>query len=64
MPAPPTDLPQPINHVFVDFENVHQIDLSIIGAKSVYFTLLIGARQKKVDAELVGWLREAYQKAG
>ena len=58
MPAPPTDLPQPINHVFVDFENVHQIDLSIIGAKSVYFTLLIGARQKKVDAELVEKLME------
>lgn len=48
--APP---PSPINHVLVDFENVHQIDLSVIGAKSVFFTLLIGAKQKRLDTELV-----------
>jgi hypothetical protein len=58
MLAPPTDLQQPINHVFVDFENVHQIDLSVIGAKSVYFTLLLGAQQKRLDAELVEKLME------
>ncbi len=27
-----------MNHVFVDFENVHQVDLSLIGAKSVSFS--------------------------
>jgi len=47
------DLPPPINHVFVDYENVHTIDLSVIGAKSVYFTLLLGARQNRLDVPLV-----------
>lgn len=42
-----------MNHVFVDFENVHQIDLSKIGGKSVSFLLLLGARQTRLDAELV-----------
>ncbi len=46
------------NHVFVDYENVHQIDLSVIGAKSVNFTLLLGANQTKLDAELVEKLME------
>ena len=48
-----TDLPPPLNHVFVDFENVHEIDLSVIGAKAVDFTLLLGAKQTKLDAALV-----------
>jgi len=43
----------PLNHVFVDFENVHEIDVSVIGAKSVNFTLLLGAKQTKLDAGLV-----------
>lgn len=47
-----------MNHVFVDFENVHEIDLSIIGKKSVSFTLLLGANQKRLDAELVEKLME------
>lgn len=42
-----------LNHVFVDFENVHQIDVSVIGTKSVNFTLLLGAKQTKIDAGLV-----------
>ena len=53
-----TELPPPINHVFLDHENVHEIDLSVIGAKSVYFTLLLGARQKKLDVSLVEKLME------
>ena len=36
MPAN-ADLPPPLHHVFVDFENVHEIDLSVIGAKAVDF---------------------------
>jgi hypothetical protein len=42
-----------MNHVFVDFENVHQVDLTLIGAKSVSFTLLVGAKQTKLDSDLV-----------
>ena len=51
---PATDeIAPPLSHVFVDFENVHQIDASVIGAKSVNFTLLLGAKQTKLDAGLV-----------
>ena len=53
MPNENPDLPPPVNHVFVDFENVQDIDLSIIGSKTVHFTLLMGARQTKLDAALV-----------
>ena len=47
------NLPPPVNHVFVDFENVHEIDLSVIGQETVRFTLLIGARQTKIATDLV-----------
>ncbi|MDB6077927.1 MAG: hypothetical protein JWO82_1674, partial [Akkermansiaceae bacterium] len=47
-----------INYVFVDFENVHELDLSIIGEKEVVFTLMVGACQKKLDVELVEKLLE------
>lgn len=47
-----------INHVFVDFENVHEVDASVIGTKSVSFTLLLGAKQTKLDAGLVEKLME------
>lgn len=53
-----TDLPPPVNHVFVDFENVHKIDLAIIGSKAVTFTLLVGPRQTKLDVSLVEKLFE------
>ena len=52
LPQPAADLPPPMNHIFVDFENVQQIDLSLIGSSSVSCTLLLGARQK-LDGELV-----------
>jgi hypothetical protein len=42
-----------MNHVFVDFENVHQVDLSLIGAKAVSFTLMVGPKQTKLDSDLV-----------
>ena len=58
MPAVTTDLPPPVNHVFVDFENIHKIDLAIIGSKAVSFTLLVGPRQTKLDVSLVEKLFE------
>jgi len=48
----------PLNLVFVDFENVHQVDVSVIGAKAVIFTLLLGPKQTKLDAGLVEKLME------
>ncbi len=47
-----------MNHVFVDFENVHQVDLTLIGAKLVSFTLMVGAKQTKLDTDLVDKLME------
>ena len=47
-----------MNHVFVDYENVHQVDLSLIGANSVSFTLMVGAKQSKLDTDLVEKLIE------
>src|SRR5439155_14101082 len=47
-----------VNHVFVDFENVHEIDLAIIGSKTVSFTLLLGSRQRRLDVSLVEKLLE------
>ncbi len=34
MPIVATDLPPPINHIFVDYENVHGIDPAVIGSKT------------------------------
>jgi hypothetical protein len=53
-----THLPSPVNHVFVDFENVHKVDLAVIGSNTVSFTLLVGPRQTKLDAALVEKLFE------
>ena len=47
------DLPPRLNHVFVDYENVHEIDSTVIGNKAVSFTLLLGAKQTKLNADLV-----------
>ena len=58
MSADPIHLPPPMNHVFVDFENVHRVDASVIGTKSASFTLLLGARQTKLDVALVEKLME------
>src|SRR5258706_6701147 len=58
MPAVTPDLPAPVNHVFVDFENVHKVDLAVIGSKAVSFTLLVGPRQTKLDVALVEKLFE------
>ena len=58
MPTSNPDLPSSVNHVFVDFENVHEIDHAIIGSKAVSFTLLLGSRQTKLDVSLVEKLLE------
>lgn len=42
-----------LNPVFVDCENVHQIDASVLGSKAVNSTLPLGAKQTKLDAGLV-----------
>jgi len=42
-----------MNHVFVDFENVQQIDDSLVGANAVSFTLMMGPNQTKLDTDLV-----------
>jgi hypothetical protein len=43
----------PVNYVFVDYENVHEVDHTLIGSKTVHLTLLVGARQSRLDAALV-----------
>jgi hypothetical protein len=58
MTAHPNPLSPPMNHVFVDFENVHEVEPAVIGAKSVSLTLLLGARQTKLDVALVEKLME------
>ncbi|MCF7686815.1 MAG: NYN domain-containing protein [Cephaloticoccus sp.] len=40
-------------HVFVDFENVSDIDLNLITGRPVHVTLLIGKKQQKLDLTLV-----------
>jgi hypothetical protein len=44
--------------VFVDFENVPEVDLAAIGGQPVQVTLLIGNKQKKIDLELVEQIQQ------
>jgi hypothetical protein len=53
MNATDSTLTSPTNHVFVDFENVHEIDHSVIGSKATSVTLFLGAKNTKLDASLV-----------
>jgi hypothetical protein len=53
-----SELPPSMNHVFVDFENVSECDLTLIGTKLVSFTFLLGARQTKLNTTLVEKLLE------
>lgn len=41
------------NHVFVDFENVRNVDVSIFDRKPVSLTLLLGSEQKNLEAAIV-----------
>ena len=58
MPATDPSLTSPTNHVFVDFENVHEVDPAVIGSKSTSVTLFLGAKNTKLDASLVEKLLE------
>lgn len=53
MPNETNNLPPPVNHVFVDYENVHAVDPTLIGSKTVHVTLLLGAKKTTLDASVV-----------
>lgn len=46
-------MPDFTQFIFVDFENVQEIDLGLLREKPVHVTLLIGAKQTKVQTELL-----------
>ena len=43
--------------VFVDFENVQEVDLGLVEGKPAHVTLVIGKNQKKIDLSLVQQIR-------
>ena len=43
----------PVNHVFVDLENVKTIDGSVVGGKNLTFHLILGPQNKKPDVDIV-----------
>ena len=49
----PNDQLPAVNHVFVDYENVRDIDSVVIGAKNVHLTVLLGAQKTKFDGAIV-----------
>ena len=51
----------PINHVFVDLENVKVIDQSVIGGKNLILHLFLGPQNKKLDIDVVELLLEHAQ---
>lgn len=53
MPVTTPPLSSPMNHVLVDYENVHHLDLAKVGEKPVSFVLLLGPLQTKLAAELI-----------
>jgi hypothetical protein len=53
-----TEPKHPVNYVFVDYENVKHVELSVIGARTVHLTLLLGPLQTRLDAALVEKLIE------
>ena len=56
---PPVYLP--VNHVFVDFENVKKVDISVLGRKNFIVHLFLGPLNKKLDVEVVERLLEHSQ---
>lgn len=52
---------QPVNHVFVDLENVKCIDVAVVAGKNVTFHLFLGPHNKKLDVEVVEVLLENAQ---
>lgn len=51
----------PVNHVFVDLENVKSIDATVIGGKNLTLHLFLGPQNKKLDVEVVERLLENSQ---
>jgi hypothetical protein len=47
-----------MNHVFVDFENVPSVDLTLIRGRPADVTLLIGEKQRRLDLDLVRQIHE------
>ena len=45
---------QPVNHVFVDLENVKVIDASVLGGKHLRLSLSLGPQNKKLEVEWAG----------
>jgi hypothetical protein len=41
------------NYLFVDFENIHEVDLDLIGGKPVKVILILGERHKKLPVDMV-----------
>ena len=41
------------NYIFVDFENIHEVDLDLIADKPVVVILVLGERNKNLPTELV-----------
>jgi hypothetical protein len=50
--------PDITHFVFVDFENVQEVDLSPIAGQAVQVTLLLGKNQTKIDLELVKQIQQ------
>src|SRR4051812_44275090 len=40
-------------HIFVDFENVHEVDLDLVADKAVVVHLILGERHKTLPLEMV-----------
>lgn len=51
----------PVNHVFVDLENVKTIDAAVIGGKHLRLHVFLGPQNKKLDVEVVEKLLENAQ---
>ena len=52
---------QPVNHVFVDFENVKEVDKSVLGRTNYIVHLFLGPQNKKLDVDVVERLLEHSQ---
>ncbi len=50
-----------LNHIFVDYENVHEIDLALVVSKPVIVHLVLGQQHKKLDVEIVEQLLKVPQ---
>jgi hypothetical protein len=47
------DLPPPVNYIFVDYENINDVDPAIIGDRTVHVTFLLGAKKTRFDVTVV-----------